>query len=211
MCYIDGFNLYHGMREAKFKRFYWLDLVALAKSLCDPGSTLVGCKYFTSRVRGGRPSDPPRTAAARNGSQRRQKLYLEALASIPQLSIFYGKFLESRVEDCRVCNSQRWKTEEKMSDVNAATEMLVDACQGSFDTAMVVSGDTDLVPPMLKLMHFYGKRCIAVFPPHRPNADLKQKMSGYLHINHTMLQACQLPDPVVLKSGVQLSKPTEWV
>ena len=35
-AYVDGFNLYFGLKEAGFKRFYWLDVVALARNLLKP-------------------------------------------------------------------------------------------------------------------------------------------------------------------------------
>ena len=41
-----------------------------------------------------------------------------------------------------------WKTEEKGSDVNLASHLVYDACQGSFDVAAVLSNDTDLVEPI---------------------------------------------------------------
>lgn len=52
ICYIDGFNLYHGMREAGFKRYYWLDLAKLALSLLHGGQELTATKYFTARIKG---------------------------------------------------------------------------------------------------------------------------------------------------------------
>lgn len=27
ITYIDGFNLYFGLKEAKYRRFYWLDVL----------------------------------------------------------------------------------------------------------------------------------------------------------------------------------------
>ena len=42
-----------------------------------------------------------------------------------------------------------WKTnEEKKADVNVAVRLLQDADDDLFDTALVVSGDGDLVPPI---------------------------------------------------------------
>lgn len=40
IVYIDGFNLYFGLKDAGFKRFYWLDLVALATAFVRSGSIL---------------------------------------------------------------------------------------------------------------------------------------------------------------------------
>ena len=49
--YVDGFNLYFGLRSKGWRKHYWLDLVALAAALLKPGQTLQGVHYFTSRIR----------------------------------------------------------------------------------------------------------------------------------------------------------------
>ena len=46
IVYIDGYNLYHGMRADFGKRYNWLDLQALSESLLHPGTELVAVKYF---------------------------------------------------------------------------------------------------------------------------------------------------------------------
>jgi len=72
IAYIDGFNLYFGMKQARFKRHFWLDVAALARSLLKPGQQLVATHYFSARIR-----DNGRNTA----DQKRQNDYLEALAS----------------------------------------------------------------------------------------------------------------------------------
>lgn len=51
IAYVDGFNLYFGLKNAGFKRYYWLDVMALAGSLLKPGQTLAATHYFTARIR----------------------------------------------------------------------------------------------------------------------------------------------------------------
>ncbi|WP_205736237.1 NYN domain-containing protein [Acidiferrobacter sp. SPIII_3] len=84
--YIDGFNLYFnlyfGLRSRGLRKYYWLDLVALARALLKPGQTLQGVHYFTSRIR----------ANGRNLADRqRQTTYLEALGTLPGLQTLPGK------------------------------------------------------------------------------------------------------------------------
>jgi len=67
IAYIDGFNLYFGLKSAGWKRFYWLNLQAMAQNLLKPQQELVFTKYFTSRV-----SYPP-------DKERRQSTFIEAL------------------------------------------------------------------------------------------------------------------------------------
>ena len=40
---IDGFNLYFGLKEMGWRKYYWLDFVALSNNLLKPD-----CKYSTS-------------------------------------------------------------------------------------------------------------------------------------------------------------------
>jgi hypothetical protein len=64
-----------------------------------------------------------------------------------------------------------------MTDVNIASRMLVDAFQDRFDAAFLISGATDLIPPIKEIKtHFPEKKVIVAFPPGRQNISL-QKMA----------------------------------
>ncbi len=74
VAYIDGFSLYHGLKEAGWRRYYWLNLRTMCQLLLADNQHLENVKYFTSRVRN--PED----------KRRRQTAYLMALkqhAGIP--------------------------------------------------------------------------------------------------------------------------------
>ena len=55
ICYIDGFNLYHGLRSKGWRKYYWLDLWALAERFLKRGQTLVEVVYCTTLIK----DDPP--------------------------------------------------------------------------------------------------------------------------------------------------------
>ncbi len=134
MVYVDGFNLYFGMRSKSWRKYYWLDLIALATSLLKPGQNLQGVHYFTSRIR----------SNGRNvGDMQRQTTYLEALGTLPTLKIHFGHYLE-KPRKCRSCGAQWMDYEEKMTDVNIAVQLLADAFDDQFDTVLLISGDSDL-------------------------------------------------------------------
>ena len=40
ISYVDGFNLHFGLRHKGWRRYYWLDLVALSQELLKPDQTL---------------------------------------------------------------------------------------------------------------------------------------------------------------------------
>jgi hypothetical protein len=52
VAYIDGFNLYFGLRSKGWKGYYWLNIRALAQNLLKPDQALVSTKYFTARITG---------------------------------------------------------------------------------------------------------------------------------------------------------------
>lgn len=52
ISYIDGFNLYFGLRANDWRKYMWLDLTKLSEALLLNNQALQHTKYFTSRVRG---------------------------------------------------------------------------------------------------------------------------------------------------------------
>jgi hypothetical protein len=47
-CYVDGFNLYHAVDDLQKPHLKWLDLRALAASLCRKDEQLVKVAYFSA-------------------------------------------------------------------------------------------------------------------------------------------------------------------
>ena len=199
--YIDGFNLYYGMRSKRWQRYYWLDVSQLASSLLKPGQTLEGVKYFTSRV-SSTPHDPTKSS--------RQNAYLEALGTLPNVEIFYGHYLVKTVR-CFKCGAKWPVPEEKMTDVNIATEMIVDAFEDRWDTALLVSGDSDLIGPIDSIKKAHPKKRIVIaFPPDRDSAQLKRTAHAFFRIGRASLSKSQFPDTVVKPDGFTLTRPKEW-
>jgi uncharacterized LabA/DUF88 family protein len=199
-AYIDGFNLYFGLRDAGFKRYYWLDVSKLAETLLKPGQALVGTEYFTARIR-----DNGHNSA----DQRRQNTYIEAL-EVTGVATHFGHYLEKQ-RRCRACGAT-WKDyEEKMTDVNIAIRLQGDAYEDRYDVALVISGDSDLTTPIRYVrQRFAGKRVIVAFPPGRQSAELKRVANGFLAIGEDKLRASQLPDEITKPDGFVLTRPSSW-
>lgn len=210
ITYIDGFNLYYGLRAAGYKRYYWLDMTALGRNLLKPGQTLVETKYFTARIAGPRPADTPQKAVRLQDKRQRQAAYLDALSTLRDYQMFEGRYLPKN-KRCFECNAQWTQHEEKQTDVNIATELLVDAFQDTFDIALLISGDSDLTPPVAKIkLLFPLKQVIIAFPPKRHSAELRKSADGSFTIGRDRLRDSQLPDSITLPDGHILSRPTEW-
>jgi hypothetical protein len=209
IAYVDGFNLYYGCLKDSAER--WLDVGALCGRMLSSDSQIVGIKYFTARVKG-RPGNPH--------AGQRQQTYFRALATVPNLTLHYGRFM-TRTATRRCVKDRRgkpafvevWVTEEKGSDVNLASHPLIDAFRVRYDLAVVISNDGDLKDPVhfvrheLKLpvgvLNPHGNRSFALSPKVLPRG------SFYKPIRRAALRACQFPPQVPDAKGI-VHKPPGW-
>lgn len=197
IVFIDGFNLYFGMKS-DCPDCKWLDVVALAQSLLKPGQTLAGVHYFTARVRG----NP--------NKQKKQNTYLEAL-ELTGAAITYGNY-QSVLENCVRCGHVWDASNEKMTDVNIAVAMLLGAVNDEYDLAILISGDSDLVPPIQAVQKYFPpKRVIVAFPPNRYNRSVDHAASACFILGKAKLRANQLPHSLTKPDGFVLTKPKEWI
>ncbi len=101
------------------------------------------------------------------------------------------------------------KTEEKGSDVNLATHLLHDAHLGRFDTAVVVSNDSDLLEP-IKIVRQELKKRVGILNPHRvPSRALLPHIDFIKQIRRGVLQASQFPQTLTDFHGT-FTKPATW-
>ena len=200
ISYIDGFNFYFGLRAKGWRQYYWLDLAAMTRSFLKPGQQFVHCHYFTAWIR----QQP-------NGqSARRQSLWLDALAIRGEITCHFGHYLP-KDQQCRSCGATWTSHEEKMTDVNIATQLLVDTYDDRYDTAIIVSGDSDLTMPVRQIRNrFPNKRLIIAFPPTRRSAELKKAAHGHFVIGADKLRQNLLPNEITTPSGYVLKRPARW-
>ncbi|HHH76213.1 MAG TPA: NYN domain-containing protein, partial [Phycisphaerae bacterium] len=104
ITYIDGFNLYFGLKTSSYRRFYWLDMEALSLNLLKPNQRLQAVKYFTARIAGPRPCDSEAKTNALKSKCQRQTTYLDSLATRSMLTIFEGHYLAKPIT-CRNCGN----------------------------------------------------------------------------------------------------------
>ncbi len=198
VAYIDGFNLYYGLRERDWRRYYWLNLRALSLALLKPDQRLVHTHYFTSVV--SYPED----------KRLRQQTYLDALNTLPDLSVHYGHYLSERVT-CRNCGYSYTTHHEKMTDVNIAVQLLTDAFHDRFDVALLVSADSDLVGPIEAVRTLSPDRSIiVVFPPARHSTHLERHANGHTYLGQNVLRKSLFPDALITVDGICLNRPESW-
>jgi len=203
--YIDGFNLYYGcIRRTPFK---WLNLAKLCSQLLPSGYQIHRIRYFTARV-SGTPNNPD--------APTRQQIYLRALRTLPNVSISYGRFLTTKTmmpladpppsgpKFVRVI-----KTEEKGSDVNFASHLLLDAFRNDASAAFVVSNDSDLLEPIRIVRQQFALKVGLACPHQRPSLVLVPEVDFLRTIREGVLRASQFATTLTDAKGT-FSKPSTW-
>jgi uncharacterized LabA/DUF88 family protein len=196
--YIDGFNLYYGLKAKGWRKYYWLNLEEMCFRLTKLGQELVKIRYFTARISG-------------NQKRKRQQTYLEALDTLPKLETHYGLYLPGK-QICRKCKCVSSKPSEKKSDVNIAIRMLTDALDDLYDVAVLISADSDLIPAIEAIKTYApSKRVGLLFPPERNSALLQAECHFHIGtLNEGTLRKSQFPDVVISRSGFPLHRPQHW-
>jgi hypothetical protein len=201
--YVDGFNLFRRALEHGPNR--WLDLSALFRTVF-PDNEIHRIRYFTSWISGS--SNP--------GKLERQVLYLRALATIPSLTTHFGEFHRNPVPrplvtpipglpDC----VEVWDTKEKGSDVNLASMLLLDAHNGEFDAAVVVSNDSDLLLPIKLVVSDFHKPVGVLDPAERGSRSLAAAASFYRRLHRSALARSQFPVDMADRHG-PFRRPPRW-
>lgn len=199
IAYIDGFNLYHGLCAKYDKRFLWLDVEALVRNLLPHHSTPSFVKFFTARMT--EPED----------RKDRQAIYLDALKTLALVQVFEGEY-QKRTTECDSCTAPSVEWVEKMTDVKLATELLTDVLAGKCDRILLISGDSDHVPPIEHVRSNYPSVHITVaFPPRRKSNHLERLAHNSFVIGEGKLKKSQLPETVRRRQGGRLlTRPVTW-
>lgn len=215
--YVDGFNLYYRMLKSR-PSMKWLNPKALAEAVLSAGHSIERVNYYTARV-SSRAHDPDAPA--------RQAVYLNALESVPEIALHEGNFLTKPVwmplvqPPLAKPDGYAWalpapevvqvmKSEEKGSDVNLGSHLVRDAFTNAFDTAVVITNDSDLTEPVRIATQEAGKRVGILVPVRNPTASLIAAASFHLHIRSGHLARAQFPDPIHSPDGSVIAKPTSW-
>jgi len=198
IVYIDGFNLYFGIRDKNWYNLMWLDQVKLARELVRPDQELLCVKYFTSRIK----NDPEK--------QQRQNAYLDALDTLrPFLEIYYGEYRDESFI-CRQCGKNHRQSHEKQTDVNIATHMLVDAFSDRVDDIILITADSDQCPAM-NAVREAKKHVLIVLPPGRGDyLEVQFAADNKLELTAKKLRASLLPSELRRADGFLIECPRKY-
>lgn len=207
---IDGFNLYHSVRYASEHLGLggagtkWLNI----HSLCNSYLSIVGKSaqttevfYFSALAKHIEAREPQVTE--------RHQHYIECLESTG-VHIELHRFKPKNIK-CDHCGERFIRHEEKETDVALSVRLLelfmLDRC----DTAVLVSGDTDVAPAVETALRLFPEKVICfAFPYARRNKDLANMVRTSFTISKESYRKHQFPDPVVLTGGKEIFKPPRW-
>lgn len=141
---------------------------------------------------------------------KRQSTYIDAIQTLTDVSIYFGQY-QTTPRTCRECGFVYDSSQEKMTDVNIAVELLTDAFQDAFDAAILISADSDLIAPVTAVKRLFpAKRVIVASPPGRFSANLSRTASAFLKIGHGSIEKSQFSSEVRTANGFILRKPAHW-
>jgi hypothetical protein len=178
----------------------WLDLKALAQSLCRKGEQLIKVSYFSAY-----PTWLPDKYA-------RHRLYVAAITQ-HGVDCHMARFSEKGAE-CKKCGATWKRHEEKETDVHFSLTFVEDAIDNVFDRAIIISADSDLVPAVRMVRRrLPGKQIFLATPPSRHSMarDLLGVCNSGTPITAGRLATCLLPKDVVDGNGTVIaSRPSQY-
>jgi uncharacterized LabA/DUF88 family protein len=197
--FIDGYNLYYSIKN-RYPQYKWLNLYSLAEQFCGRNDQVKDVYFFTAYYR-----DEPQKKA-------RLELYIKALAS-KNVKTILGKF-KKKTFKCRVdcghpANQKRYQGyEEKETDVNLSVRLLDDALNNKYDKAIIVSGDSDLIPAIKAVKkNFPSKKIGLALPINQFGNDLKEHCDFTLKISQKIMNKCKMEEKITLANGKIIISP----
>lgn len=209
---IDGFNVYHSLQELQKmtgKPVKWLDLRKLCGSYIQKVRAAIGERveiagihYFSALAMHKRFAEP--------GVIRRHQDYIRALESTG-VSVTLSAY-KQRPMKCHHCKAEFWRPEEKETDVAIAVKLIEVFARAECDAAVVVSGDTDLLPAVRTVKALFGgaKKVGIGFPFNRRNNEPQTTADFYFQIQQKEICSSQFPPVVKCEDGKTVEKPRDW-
>jgi len=208
--------MYHSLANKNYSKYKWLDYSALAKCFLTQKDKIVQILFFTAYTYW----NPDRI--------KRHKKLTQALIS-NGIKVIEGKFKKKdiRIKISRGIFKQKnitistskdisiWRKshEEKLTDVNIAITLFQASVHDEYDTAMIMTADTDIIPAIRAVKaDFPQKRIEVIFPIGRYTKDLDDLCDAHKTIKEIHLQSSQFPDTVVIDKTKRLSVtcPHSW-
>jgi uncharacterized LabA/DUF88 family protein len=174
--FVDGTNFQYGADKIVHGR---IDVPHLARRIAkqlppqEPGHILVKLNYCTAPI-----------VDTTGRAFEFQSVFFESMRQARSVELILGRH-------DRLKSTARATHEEKQTDVNVAIHAVAGAYEDRYDVAMIVTGDTDLVPAM-KMVRGLGKSVIwGRFPLEAHIVDLAKVSDAVFEFNEKFLRTCQ--------------------
>ena len=135
--YVDGFNLYHALKNLKKPYLKWLNIRSLVEKFINQQGEVIDKIYYFSAI----------ATHINNDVAKRHRVYIEALETFG-VQFIEGHF-KKKEHTCNIkdrVNLTLYKHEEKETDVNIAIHMVRDSLLKKFDKLILITNDTDINP-----------------------------------------------------------------
>ncbi len=207
--YIDGFNLYHAIKDLQKPHLKWLNVKRLAHLLIKKNTQEIAIvRYFSAY--GNHYSNT--NLVHRLTRHRSYVKALEAKGVDVQIGNFAKRDMQYSSGRSTYYRAKWRRYEEKQTDVGIAVHLVNDAHMNRFDRALVISLDTDMLPAF-KIMQaeFQNKPLVCVAPPSRPHhRDIQNLGIELASIKASQLEKSLFGKRVVLGGRVVARRPKAY-
>ena len=238
VAYIDGNNLFYGTKCLRIPRLLWCDVKKLVSAYLGNQDSLCAVRYYTAKPSGNAKSRwTSHINALKNSGveiiegkfkERDNRVDLDLLLSQNALAggVSADDLKKVLSDDVlAVYNSNYSKKRfsykiwlEKETDVHIATDLVGHSYENEYDTAFVMSGDSDLIPAIKYVLENRPNIKIKVIaPPGQRLHEMKSvlvseypKRFSTVKIKRAALDKAQLPDEIRLQSGKTIIRPAKY-
>lgn len=194
IVYIDGFNLYHSIKDLGRRHEYlkWQNLTELPRQFLSKNDNILSINFFTAYP------------TWKQDSCSRHRVYVRILEDLG-VNVILGNF---KIKDvyCDNCEQNIRKHEEKQTDVNIATQIVQDIYEKKPDIIQIISGDTDLIPP-IKVAKTKGIKIQVVIPIGRRANELDNIVDKKSKIKIKHLEKCLIDKNYKTKDNEIIKSP----
>ncbi len=206
--FIDGFNLYHAIMQTDkngnqpYAKYRWLDYRKLIEGFLEESDVLEDVYYFSAHVSWDSPA----------GKEKRERHQTFITAQKDRgVKVILGRFRPVWKTCMAACKKPYQTYEEKRTDVNIAVTMLKLAFLDQYQKAILISGDSDMIPALEAVKEVRPlTKIMTVIPIERKGTALSNASHLVRHMKESHLKKCLLPYEIALKNGVIVNCPLNW-
>jgi uncharacterized LabA/DUF88 family protein len=169
MVFIDGSNMYHSLKT-HFKRTD-IDIGRFCDKLLER-RRLIRIYYYNARV--GRKEEPER--------YQHQQAFFNSVSMVPYCEVRLGRLVYNNWP-----NSPPY---EKGVDILLTTDLLTHSFKDNYDTAILVTGDSDYVAAIQAVKDNGKNMEVALFGKERESRPLREVADRIMAIDGRLMRGC---------------------